>query len=179
MATLASRLALFTALALFGSGCTLHVVSGPVSHQRADHEYHYAMTPDRVRVVRPAPRPLPREQRAQARTDREKRGTASTSEGRDRTRRDATPAPMESAQSAQDGRRALADADGSDKRSRRERRRLADVRQRVKDSKRPTSRPTEAGTDEDDRRKVRFPYWVSKNDDRIDLDGSQLRNERR
>lgn len=177
MAKLIARLALFGTLTLLDSGCTLHVVSGPVSHQRADNGYYSSMTPARAQGARPAPRPLAQARRSEPHPTRAARPVAMTRDERRVARRAADPVDVSA---AREGGKPT-NTGGDERQSLHERRRMADVRQRVRDSRRPDASETaQSPAANDDSRHVKFPYWVSTNDGtRIDLDGSQVRSERR
>jgi len=168
MATLSTRLALFATLALFGSGCTLHVVSGPVSHQRSNHDYHYAMTPDRVYVQHTAPRrstghheprratPRPSAERT---ADRDSQGSKATE--------DTGSTPKVSSSTA-------------DRRAFRERKQAADLARLAKGSRKPRSGGSGGDASDDESRDMRYPYWISASEgSRVELEGTPVRDGER
>lgn len=178
MATRLSRLALTASLAaLFGSGCTLHVVSGPVSQQRADHEYYYSMAPQRA--LRPASggpvhahHPKTNGARRLSADSEERRaerpsGSARTgsSAGQDENHDRVSPGVTDRSSLRAPRRSALADQIANDP------------------SKRPTKRDKrrEQGDEtQDDSGKLRYPYWVSVNEnERIDVEGTPVRPDAR
>jgi hypothetical protein len=168
MATVSTRLALFATLALFGSGCTLHVVSGPASHQRSNQDYNYAMTPNRVYVQHAAPRrstghheprrttPRPNAERI---ADRDSKGTHAADDGGGAPRVRSTTA---------------------DRRAFRERKQGADLARLAKDSRKPRSDGSGGNESEDESRDLRYPYWISASEgSRVELEGTPVRGGER